>query len=91
MQIAIGVGALLWGPASDKFGRKPILLIATGLFALTNVPLMLTPNIGLLIAFRTLQVSQTSTTTVHVVVFHVCVTWPLRQQQQKQQQQQQHN
>jgi DHA1 family bicyclomycin/chloramphenicol resistance-like MFS transporter len=58
LQVAIGFGALLWGPASDKFGRRPILLLATALFALTNIPLILAPSIALLIVFRTLQVGR---------------------------------
>jgi len=54
--VALGVGALLSGPVSDRYGRKPVLLIATALFALSNVPLILAPNIAVLLAFRTLQV-----------------------------------
>jgi hypothetical protein len=56
IQVAIGLGALLWGPASDRYGRRPVLLIATALFALTNVPLILAPDVAVLLAFRTLQV-----------------------------------
>jgi MFS family permease len=56
VQVAIGLGALAWGPFSDRYGRKPALVIATALFALTNVPLILAPNIAVLLAFRTLQV-----------------------------------
>lgn len=58
LQVAIGLGALLWGPASDRYGRKPMLVIATALFALTNVPLILAPNVAVLVAFRTLQVGE---------------------------------
>lgn len=58
LQVAIGLGALLWGPASDRYGRRPVLLIATALFALTNVPLILAPDVAVLLAFRTLQVGR---------------------------------
>lgn len=54
--MALGLAALVWGPASDTWGRKPALLAATALFALTNVPLILAPNIAVLLVFRTLQV-----------------------------------
>lgn len=55
LQIAIGLAALLWGPASDRFGSKPVLVLATVMFALSNLPLIFAPDIGILLAFRTLQ------------------------------------
>ncbi len=50
-----GVGTLLWGPLSDKHGRKPVLLAGLGLYVLSSVGCALSPSVYWLIAFRSLQ------------------------------------
>ena len=35
--LAFGVSQLVWGPLSDRFGRRPILLIGTALYVLASV------------------------------------------------------
>lgn len=45
----------LAGPLSDCFGRKPPLLIATGLFAVSSFGCALSPSVEALVLFRVLQ------------------------------------
>ncbi|MCU0942462.1 MAG: MFS transporter, partial [Hydrogenophaga sp.] len=35
--LAFGVSQLVWGPLSDRFGRKPILLWGMGLFVIAAI------------------------------------------------------
>jgi MFS transporter, DHA1 family, multidrug resistance protein len=55
MLLAFGVSQLVWGPLSDRFGRKPILLTGTGLFVLACVGAALARNMEQLIVWRSLQ------------------------------------
>ena len=48
----MGLGQLLLGPASDKYGRRRVMLIALGVFVVTSVALIFTPNIGFFVAVR---------------------------------------
>lgn len=49
------VAQLLWGPLSDKVGRKPILLIGLGLFALGCLGMLWVESATGLLAMRFLQ------------------------------------
>jgi MFS transporter, DHA1 family, multidrug resistance protein len=53
--IGFALGQIVYGPFSDRHGRKPILLAALALFSLGNVACTFAPNIEMLIAARTLQ------------------------------------
>ena len=53
--IGIAVGQLFYGPLSDRFGRRPLLLIGFALYALASLFCALAPTIEALIAFRVLQ------------------------------------
>ncbi len=46
---------LVYGMLSDRYGRKPLLLVGLGLFALGGVLCTLAPSIGWLLAARTIQ------------------------------------
>jgi MFS transporter, DHA1 family, multidrug resistance protein len=48
-------GTLFWGPLSDKYGRRPVLLIGLALYSLASVFCAVSLNIYLLIVFRILQ------------------------------------
>ena len=50
-----GLMPLIWGPISDKFGRRISLLSASIIFCLTSIASAFTWNIHSLIAFRILQ------------------------------------
>lgn len=53
--IAAGIGQLIWGGASDKFGRKPALGVGLVVFLAGCLLATLAPNISLLLAARALQ------------------------------------
>src|SRR5215467_9103417 len=49
------VGQIFYGPVSDRFGRRPILLAALVLYALATIGCALAQSIGALIGLRFLQ------------------------------------
>lgn len=53
--LAFGVSQLVWGPLSDRFGRRPILLIGLGAYVLAAVGGTLAPGMTALIVWRTVQ------------------------------------
>ncbi|MGN1057623.1 MAG: multidrug effflux MFS transporter [Comamonas sp.] len=55
MLLAFGCSQLLWGPASDRWGRRPILLWGIGLYALAALGCAMAPDMRTLIVLRTLQ------------------------------------
>jgi len=46
---------LVWGPFSDRYGRRPVLLVGLSAYALGGVLCALSSSIYLLMAFRVLQ------------------------------------
>ena len=53
--LAFGVSQLIWGPLSDRFGRKPILLAGLSLYTMAAVGAAWADSIQLLITWRILQ------------------------------------
>ena len=52
---AAAIGQIFFGPASDRFGRKPVLLVGLVLYVVGSVAAMLAPNIEILYAARMSQ------------------------------------
>lgn len=48
-------GQLLWGPLSDRLGRKPVLLAGLSMFALGCVGMLFVDNAALLLTLRFIQ------------------------------------
>ncbi len=53
--VFFAAGTLLWGPLSDKYGRKPVLLIGLSIYTAASLACAGSVDIYQLIAFRILQ------------------------------------
>jgi DHA1 family bicyclomycin/chloramphenicol resistance-like MFS transporter len=53
--LAFGISQLFWGPLSDRFGRRPILLAGMAAYVVASVGSAFSPSMDLLIVWRTLQ------------------------------------
>ena len=53
--LAFGVSQLFWGPLSDRFGRRPILLLGMAAYVVASIGSAFSPTMDLLIVWRTLQ------------------------------------
>ena len=53
--LPFGISQLFWGPLSDRFGRRPILLWGMGAYVLASVACVAAPGIDWLIAARAVQ------------------------------------
>lgn len=53
--LAFGTSQLIWGPLSDRLGRRPVLLWGLSLFTLSGVGCVLADSMHALIVWRTLQ------------------------------------
>ena len=53
--IGLAIGQLVYGPISDRFGRRPVLLAGLSLFTVASIVTALAPTASILIAARILQ------------------------------------
>ena len=53
--LAFGVSQLIWGPLSDRFGRRPVLLCGLAAYALASLATTWAPSISHLIVWRMVQ------------------------------------
>lgn len=53
--IAVAVSQLFWGPLSDQFGRRPVIVVGMVLFVLGSILCLIAPTIEALIAARVIQ------------------------------------
>ncbi|PZS79319.1 chloramphenicol efflux MFS transporter [Stenotrophomonas maltophilia] len=53
--LVLGVGQLLFGPLSDRIGRRPVLLLGALLFTVASFALALSSNSVIFLAWRTVQ------------------------------------
>ena len=53
--LAFGMSQLVWGPVSDRFGRRPVLLCGLAAYTLASIGCALAPSMALLIVWRTVQ------------------------------------
>jgi MFS transporter, DHA1 family, multidrug resistance protein len=53
--VGLALGQLVYGPISDHFGRRPVLIVGMALYTLAGLGAMLSPTIHALIAARLFQ------------------------------------
>lgn len=53
--VFFGAGTLFWGPLSDRYGRRPVLLAALSIYTAASLGCALSGDIHQLIAFRIFQ------------------------------------
>ena len=53
--LALAVGAWIWGPLSDRYGRKDSIVLASSLLVLPTIGAALAPTFALLLVCRALQ------------------------------------
>ncbi len=53
--LAFGTSQLVWGPLSDRFGRRPVLLAGMGAYVVASVACVVAPGMDWLIAARVAQ------------------------------------
>ncbi|WP_284307143.1 multidrug effflux MFS transporter [Hydrogenophaga electricum] len=53
--LAFGLSQLVWGPLSDRFGRRPVLLSGTALYVVAAIGAVSVTSMEALIVWRTLQ------------------------------------
>lgn len=53
--LAFGLSQLVWGPLSDRFGRRPILMLGLGAYVLCGAAAALADSMASLIVWRTAQ------------------------------------
>ena len=53
--LAFGVSQLVWGPLSDRFGRRPVLLLGLSAYVLAAIGSALAPSMAALIVWRVVQ------------------------------------
>jgi len=53
--LAFGASQLVWGPVSDRFGRRPVLLLGLVAYLFASVACALSPQMETLIFWRILQ------------------------------------
>ncbi|MCC5867707.1 MAG: multidrug effflux MFS transporter [Gammaproteobacteria bacterium] len=52
---ALGPSLLIYGPLSDRFGRRPVLTVAMGIFCIGTLMCLLAPSLSWLVAGRAIQ------------------------------------
>src|SRR5258708_7234300 len=53
--LALACGAWIWGPLSDRYGRKRSIVLASSMLVAPTIGAALAPNFETLLAFRALQ------------------------------------
>jgi len=53
--VALAIGQLIWGPLSDRFGRRPVLIAGAIMFTLSGLAIVFVEDIVLLVWLRFIQ------------------------------------
>lgn len=53
--LGLAVGQILWGPTSDRYGRKPPLVAGLAVFLVASLLITVAPTLGVLVGLRFVQ------------------------------------
>ncbi len=53
--LGLGAGQVLWGPLSDRFGRRRPLMVGVVVFSLASLAIALAPSLPVMVALRAVQ------------------------------------
>jgi DHA1 family bicyclomycin/chloramphenicol resistance-like MFS transporter len=53
--LGLGLGQVLWGPTSDRYGRRRPLAVGLTVFVVASLLIMLAPSLGILVLLRLVQ------------------------------------
>jgi DHA1 family bicyclomycin/chloramphenicol resistance-like MFS transporter len=53
--VGLATAQLVYGPLSDRFGRRPVLLVGLGIYVVASVVCTLSPSVSVLVAARFVQ------------------------------------
>jgi MFS transporter, DHA1 family, multidrug resistance protein len=74
------VGMLFWGPLSDKYGRKPIILLGSTIYIISSISCALSGNIYFLILARIMQgIGAGGITSVSIAIIKDCYSGKKRE------------
>ena len=74
------VGILVWGPLSDKYGRKPVLIIGSTIYIISSISCALSVNVYFLILARVFQgIGAGGITSVSFAMIKDCYTGKKRE------------
>lgn len=74
------VGTLFWGPMSDKYGRRLILIIGSAMYAAASMVCALAPDVYVLIAARVVQgIGAGAITSVSMALIKDCYSGKTRE------------
>jgi DHA1 family bicyclomycin/chloramphenicol resistance-like MFS transporter len=78
--IFYSVGILVWGPLSDKYGRKPVILIGSTIYIISSIACALSTNVYFLILARAVQgIGSGGITSASMAIIKDCFTGKRRE------------
>ena len=79
--LSYALGMLFWGPLSDKYGRRSMLLLGFGVYLAASLLCAAAPNVEILIAARMLHgIGAASVTAISMAMVKDCFSGRIREQ-----------
>jgi MFS transporter, DHA1 family, multidrug resistance protein len=66
--VSFGMAPLIYGPLSDRCGRKPVVIIGCAIFVIAGVGCVFAPTLSMLLAYRVIQGGGAAAMTLAMVI-----------------------